>query len=65
MIFSAHGAVDFREVFDALDAGAVSPRAMVGETIPLAALPERFESMRTGSHPAKVMVDPTSTRFRC
>jgi threonine dehydrogenase-like Zn-dependent dehydrogenase len=60
MIFSAaYGAVDFREAIDALDAGAVSPRAMVGETIPLAALPERFESMRTGSHPAKVMVDPT------
>lgn len=54
----AYGTSEFREAIDTLDSGAVAPRAMVGETIPLSALPERFEQMRTGSHAAKVMVDP-------
>ena len=54
----AYGLRDFREAVDAFDAGHVSPRAMIGETIGLDALPERFEAMRHGSHPAKIMVRP-------
>ena len=54
----AYGKADFREALDTLDAGAVTPRAMVGETIALDDLPQRFEAMRSGSHAAKVMVAP-------
>lgn len=54
----AYGFSDFVRSVETLDAGAVEPRALVGETIPLSALPERFEAMRAGSHAAKVMVDP-------
>lgn len=55
----AYGLADFIQCVDTLDAGALEPRALVGETISLAALPARFEAMRSGSHVAKVMVDPT------
>jgi len=54
----AYGLRDFREAVAAFEAGHVSPRAMIGETIGLDALPARFEEMRHGSHPAKVMVKP-------
>lgn len=54
----AYGLSDFREAVGAFEAGHVSPRAMIGETIGLDALPDRFEQMRHGSHPAKVMVRP-------
>jgi threonine dehydrogenase-like Zn-dependent dehydrogenase len=61
ILFSAaYGTADFHHALDTLDAGEVAPRAMVGETIPLEVLPERFESMRSRSHPAKVMVDLTT-----
>lgn len=55
----AYGREDFRKTLDTLDAGHVEPRAMIGDRIALSELPERFEAMRTGSHAAKVMVDPT------
>lgn len=55
----AYGRDEFRHALDTLEAGHVQPRAMVGDTIPLSELPARFEAMRTGSHAAKVMVDPT------
>lgn len=54
----AYGARDFRQALDTLDSGAIAPRAMIGDTIALDALPERFEAMRAGSHAAKVMVAP-------
>lgn len=54
----AYGASDFRQTLDTLEAGHLEPRAMVGDTIGLSALPDRFEAMRSGSHAAKVMVDP-------
>ncbi|WP_327753866.1 alcohol dehydrogenase catalytic domain-containing protein (plasmid) [Sphingobium sp. SJ10-10] len=54
----AYGYADFLQCVQTLDAGAVEPRALVGETIPLSALPERFEALRSGSHAAKIMVDP-------
>ena len=55
----AYGRYEFRHVLDTLEAGHLEPRAMIGDTIGLADLPARFEEMRSGSHPAKVMVDPT------
>jgi (R,R)-butanediol dehydrogenase/meso-butanediol dehydrogenase/diacetyl reductase len=55
---SAYAVADFHKAIDTLDAGFVSPRSMVGETISLSALPARFEAMRGGGHPAKVMVAP-------
>ena len=58
LLFSAaYGPAEFRQTLDAL-ATTTTPRAIIGETIPLTALPERFEAMRHGGHPAKVMVDP-------
>lgn len=59
LLFSvAYGTSEFREAVEVLDTGAVSPRAMVGTTIGLGALPQQFEAMRIGPHPAKVMVAP-------
>ncbi|MFN3472503.1 MAG: alcohol dehydrogenase catalytic domain-containing protein [Blastomonas sp.] len=55
----AYGRREFRHVLDTLEAGHCEPRAMVGDTIGLADLPARFEAMRSGSHAAKVMVDPS------
>ncbi|MEJ7935328.1 alcohol dehydrogenase catalytic domain-containing protein [Sphingobium sp. AN558] len=54
----AYGLADFMQCVATLDSGAVEPRALVGETIPLAALPDTFEALRQGSHAAKIMVDP-------
>jgi (R,R)-butanediol dehydrogenase/meso-butanediol dehydrogenase/diacetyl reductase len=59
-IFSAaYGTREFRIALDTLDAGAVSPRAMIGEIIGLDELPARFAAMRSGAHAAKIMVNPT------
>lgn len=59
VLFSAaYGSKDFREALDAMDSGALSPRAMIGETIGLDALPERFEAMRSGPHAARILVNP-------
>jgi (R,R)-butanediol dehydrogenase/meso-butanediol dehydrogenase/diacetyl reductase len=59
LLFSvAYGVRDFAQSLETLGSGAVEPRALVGETISLSALPARFEAMRQGAHPAKVMVDP-------
>lgn len=49
---------DFRRSLAALDAGAVEPRAMVGETISLGDLPNRFEALRRERSHGKVMVNP-------
>ena len=49
---------EFQIVADALDAGAVEPRSMVTQTVSFDALPETFESLRTGSTQCKVMLDP-------
>lgn len=54
----AYGAGDFSEVLEVLASGATAARAMIGETIGLDALPGRFEALRRGGHPAKVMVAP-------
>lgn len=49
---------DFRRALDALDAGHLEPRAMVTDTIPLSALPDMIESLRSGKSHCKVMVTP-------
>jgi (R,R)-butanediol dehydrogenase/meso-butanediol dehydrogenase/diacetyl reductase len=59
ILFSlAYGMDDFREAVDALDAGFVEPRAMLGETIALASLPGRLEELRHERSTCKVMVNP-------
>lgn len=42
----ACGLLDFREAMETLEAGQVSPRAIIGATVKLYELPERFDSMR-------------------
>jgi len=49
---------EFQHCADALNAGHVEPRLMVSDTIPLDALPARFEELRGGSNQTKVQVDP-------
>jgi (R,R)-butanediol dehydrogenase/meso-butanediol dehydrogenase/diacetyl reductase len=49
---------DFRRSIGALEAGFVEPRAMLSETIELAALPQTLEALRTEKSRCKVMVDP-------
>lgn len=54
----AYTLADFHAAIDAMDAGHVEPRAMIGETIGLRDLPGRIETMRTVRSGDKVMVDP-------
>lgn len=49
---------DFETAADAMDRGAVEPRAMVTDTISLSALPDLFERMRSSSAGCKVLVAP-------
>jgi threonine dehydrogenase-like Zn-dependent dehydrogenase len=55
---SAYGYDEFHATVDALASGAVQPRAMIEETIPLSAVPDAVERMRAGKSLAtKIMVD--------
>ncbi len=54
----AYTLADFRAAVDAMDAGHVEPRAMIGDTIGLGDLPGMIETMRTTRSGHKVMVDP-------
>lgn len=57
---SAYGFDEFRETVDAFASGAVEPRAMIEETVPLSGVPDAVERMRQGrSHATKIMVDTT------
>jgi (R,R)-butanediol dehydrogenase/meso-butanediol dehydrogenase/diacetyl reductase len=49
---------DYRITIDALNSGAVEPRAMITDVVGFDSLPERFESMRKPGHQCKVMIDP-------
>jgi 2-desacetyl-2-hydroxyethyl bacteriochlorophyllide A dehydrogenase len=49
---------EFEHVARVLDGGALEPRAMVTDTVSLAALPDTLESMRRRTHQCKVLVDP-------
>jgi (R,R)-butanediol dehydrogenase/meso-butanediol dehydrogenase/diacetyl reductase len=48
---------EFEAAADALDAGAATPRAMVTETVPLAAFPAAFEALRRRSTQCKTLLD--------
>lgn len=54
----AYDLADFQFTLDALDRGALEPRAMVQDVISLDALPQRLEDMRKPHPQCKVMVDP-------
>jgi len=49
---------EFEHVARVMDAGDVESRALVTDTVPLAALPPRFEALRQRTHQCKVMVSP-------
>jgi (R,R)-butanediol dehydrogenase/meso-butanediol dehydrogenase/diacetyl reductase len=49
---------EFEHVARVLDSGDVQCRAMITDTVPLAALPETFEALRHRSTQCKVMVSP-------
>jgi len=49
---------DFTRSVAALDAGSVEPRAMLGETIGLDALPATIEALRQNKARGKLLVDP-------
>nr|WP_087573257.1 alcohol dehydrogenase catalytic domain-containing protein [Sphingomonas sp. CDS-1] len=57
----AYGSAEFRQSVETMASGAVQPRALIGGTVGLDALPDQFEAMRAGSHPAKLMVSPHGT----
>ena len=49
---------DFQVAVDAMDRGAVQPRSMITETLPLSAMPAALESLRGSNRQCKVMIDP-------
>jgi 2-desacetyl-2-hydroxyethyl bacteriochlorophyllide A dehydrogenase len=49
---------EFEHVARVLDCGDVECRAMITDTVPLAALPASFESLRQRTHQCKLMVSP-------
>lgn len=53
-----YNAGEFRHAIDTLDGKSVEPRAMVSQTVSLAALPEVFEELRGPSEQCKVLIDP-------
>ena len=54
----AYTLADFHRAVNLFDAGHVEPRAMLGETIALAAVPAAIEEMRHTPRTGKQMVDP-------
>jgi (R,R)-butanediol dehydrogenase/meso-butanediol dehydrogenase/diacetyl reductase len=55
----AYSPADFRYVLDTMANGGGILGQIAAETITLDELPTRFEAMRTGSNPARVMVAPS------
>lgn len=51
-------AQEYQSALDALNNGAAEPRALITDTISLAALPETFEGLRRRTHQCKVLVAP-------
>jgi threonine dehydrogenase-like Zn-dependent dehydrogenase len=49
---------EFEITADALDAGAIEPRSMITDTVPLAALPAAFEALRRPTYQCKTLVEP-------
>ncbi len=52
---------EYQIAIDAMDAGAVEPRALITQTVSLDALPDAFEALKARSNHCKVMVDPWAT----
>jgi len=51
----------FQSCHDALrsaEAGAIEPRSMITDTVPLAALPAAFEALRRPTYQCKTLVEP-------
>jgi (R,R)-butanediol dehydrogenase / meso-butanediol dehydrogenase / diacetyl reductase len=55
----AYGVGDFRRVAEALDVGALEPRALVTDTVCFTDFPVAFEALRKRTSQCKVMLDPT------
>jgi 2-desacetyl-2-hydroxyethyl bacteriochlorophyllide A dehydrogenase len=51
---------EFQICVDALDAGAVSPRAMITDVVSLDDLPTAFEALRSRTTQCKVLIDPSA-----
>ena len=51
---------EYHAALDVLSAGAVEPRQLVTDTIPLNQVPEVFESLRTRTHQCKVLISHES-----
>ena len=49
---------DFQAVVDVLEGGATELRNLITETVPLAAMPQALESLRSTNRQCKVMIDP-------
>lgn len=49
---------EFQTCVDALDAGHVSPRSMITDSVGLSEAPAAFEALRQRTHQCKVMIDP-------
>lgn len=49
---------DFEIAIDTLEAGAVAPRHMITDTVPLGDMPEAFEALRHRTTQCKVLVQP-------
>jgi len=49
---------EFEITAEALEAGAVEPRSMITDTVPLAALPAAFEALRRPTYQCKTLVEP-------
>jgi (R,R)-butanediol dehydrogenase/meso-butanediol dehydrogenase/diacetyl reductase len=54
----AYEVADFKAAIDALDRGALEPRAMVTDTVSLDEFPIAFETLRSPTHHCKVQLDP-------
>ena len=49
---------EYQAALDMLDGGHAPPKAMITDTVALAAMPAAFEALRRRSHQCKVMVQP-------
>lgn len=49
---------DFQVAVDTLESGAIEPRNLITETLPLAEMPAALESLRGSNRQCKVMIDP-------
>ena len=55
---AAYTLKDFHVAVDTLESGAVEPRSLITDTLPLAAMPAALEALRGNNKQFKVMIDP-------